>query len=161
MMEKKISRGVKIFAWLGIILNIVTFLSSLDCKTFFGCFKSFNKNFIFLIILYSILSSIIGIISSIGLLRLKEIMRKVGIVINSLDLIFGVPLFFLSLKDIKQYSYVTAASEITKGTIKLDVNSFSNSIFYLIIYVSCAMFGLSLFFIFFFTRPKIREQFKR
>ena len=159
-MEKKISKGVKIFAWLMIVLNIIMFLSALDYKTFFDCFRSFDKNFIILMIVYSILASIIGIIAGIGLLRLNEAMRKIGIVINSLDFLFGVPLFYFALRDIKQYSYAIVLSQGLEEIIKSDINSFANVIFYSIVFISYVTFGLNLLLIFFFTRPKVKEQFK-
>ncbi len=159
-MEKKMSKGVMIFAWLMIVLNIFILVSSLDYKTLFDCFNSFSKNFVISIILYSIASPVIGVVSGIGLLKASDLMRKMAIAINSLDLLLGIPLFYITLSDIKQYCYTIAYSQIAENAIKLDVNSFANGIYYSIVFVSCAIFGISLLFIFFFTRPKVKAQFK-
>lgn len=159
-MERKRSRGVTIFAWLMIILNIIVLLSSFDFKTMFECFKSFPRLLIWGMVFYGIISSLLGIFSGFGLLRLKDLARQIGIVINSIDLLFGLPVFFFSLNDIMQYSYNSAVSTIAKSPTGLDINMVTNSIFYSIIFMSWVLFILSLSFIYFFTRPKIKEQFK-
>lgn len=159
-MEKKASKGVKILAWSMIVLNIIMFLSVIDYKTFFDCFRSFSRNFIILMIAYSILASVVGIIAGIGLLKLSEAMRKTSIVINSLDFLLGVPLFYFALRDIRLYSYAVVLSQGLDEVIKSNINLLANSIFYSIIFISYLTFALNLLLIFFFTRPKVKEQFK-
>jgi hypothetical protein len=159
-MEKKRSKGVTIFAWLMIILNIFMLWFSLDFRAYFEGFKSWHKNFIIIIILYSILSAAIGIIVGIGLLKLKDIMRRIGIVINSLDLLFGIPLFSLSLNDLRQYSYSAVVYELAKKPANLSIDTLANIAFYVMVSMIVMTFGLSILFIYFFTRPKVKEQFK-
>mgnify|MGYP001575158177 CR=1 FL=1 len=159
-MEKKRSKGVTIFAWLMIILNTFMLLSFFDVKTMFECYKSFSKNFVIAIISYSILSALIGILVGFGLLKLKDTMRRIGIAINSMDLLLGIPLFFISLNDLKQYSYSVAVSETVKKSINLNIDTFANFVFYIGVFIIGIIFGLGLLFIFFFTRPKVKEQFK-
>lgn len=159
-MKKKMSKGAKVFAWLMIALNILILVSSLDYKTLFECFKSFSKNFVILMVVYSIASSGIGVVSGIGLLRASDLMRKIGIAVNSLDLLIGIPLFYITLSDVRQYCYTVAFSQMPESAVKLNINSFANSIYSVIVFSSYLMFALSLSFIFFFTRPKVKAQFK-
>lgn len=95
MEKNKPSRGVVIFGWIMIIINILVFLTVFNYKSSFDAYKSFPKNLIIAIVVYTIFSAIIGIIAGIGILKLKELMRKIVIFINSLDVLVSVPVFFL------------------------------------------------------------------
>jgi hypothetical protein len=154
------NKGIKIFAWLLIILNIFIFLLSLNFKSYFDCLRSFHKNFIIGVISYSILSSVAGIIVGLGLLRLKNVMRKIGIGINSLDLLLGILLFFISLSDVRQYSYTIAVSELAKRPIRTDVYTLANIIFYITVFANWIVLAINLLFVVFFTRPGVKQQFK-
>lgn len=158
-MEKRRSKGVTIFAWSLIILNIFTLLLSLNFKIFFNLYRSFNKTIVIGIILYSLFSMVVGIASGFGILKLKEIMRKIAIAINSLDVLFSIPLFLSSVDNLRQYSYLTAVAQAGKTTI-LSIDVMTNIFFYSAIFASLFYIFLSLLLIFFFTRPNVKEQFK-
>ena len=87
-------------------------------------------------------------------------MRRIGVTINSLDVLFGIPVYFLSINDIKQYIYTITASEVLKSTVPLDVDALANIGFYFIVFLIWIFIGLSVLFIYFFTRLKVKEQFK-
>ena len=159
-MEKKRSRGVTIFAWLSIIVNIFTLLTSLNFNTYFEMYKSFDKSIVMGIILISLFSIIVGIVAGFGILKLKEMMRKIVVVINSFDVLFGILLLLLSIDSFKQYAYSLAVAQVgTKGNV-LGIDTLTNIGFYTMIFVSLFYIAISLLFIFFFTRPKVKEQFK-
>lgn len=160
-MEKKRSKGITIFAWLLIILNIFTLLASLNFKIYFDLYKSFNKIFVIAIILYGLFSTIIGIISGFGILKLKEIMRKIAVAINVSDVLFTIILFFISLNEIWKFSYSVAASQLVgKSKMYLNVDTLAAIGFYSTMFVYVLYVGLSLLLIFFFNHPKVKEQFK-
>jgi len=159
-MEKKRSVGVTIFAWLLIIINGFNLPHSFDFHTSFELHKSLNKGVIITIISYTLLSAVIGFISGIGILKLKEMMRRLAVAINSLDIVFGILVLFLSANDIRQYAHSVALAQATNKPTILSVDTLTNVGFYAAMswYVFCI--GLSLLLIFFFTRPKVKEQFK-
>ena len=160
-METKRPKGITIFAWLLIILNIFTLLLSLNFKNTFDLYKSFNKIIIIAIILYGLFSTIIGIISGFGILRLKEIMRKIAVAISALDVLFTIIIIFMSSNEILKFSYSLAGSQLVgKSNMYYDADMVSAIGFYSMIFVYVLSAGLSLLFIFFFTRPKVIEQFK-
>ena len=160
-MEKKRSKGVTFFAWLIIILNIIGLLLQLNFKSSFDLLKSFNKNIVLVIILYGLLSAIIGIISGFGILKLKEIMRKIAVAINVGDVLYNTIIPIIAAKDIWQYSYSVAVQQLAgKSETFLSVDAITSIGFYSAISLYVFYVGLSLLFIFFFTRPKVKEQFK-
>jgi hypothetical protein len=160
MDDKKRSRAVVIFGWLMIIINAFVLLATFNTKSFFDVYKSFPNNFLIAMYAYSLISPIIGIIAGIGILKLKDLMRKVGIFINSLDILGGIPLFFLSIKDLQRYCYTVALSSAPSGVSQVNAGMIANISFYIVTILSWGFIGLSILFIYFFTRPKVREQFK-
>lgn len=159
-MGENASKGVRIFAWLLIILNFFIFVFSFNFKGTFDCLKSFHRNFVIAAIFYSLLSSLVGIMVGAGLLKLKNTARLSGIALNGLDLFIGTILFFLSLADVREYSYAMAVSEIAKSMTRLDIQTIFRVIFYSTIMMNWAVLGINLLFIYFFTRPAVRNQFK-
>ena len=155
-MEKKRSIGVTIFAWLIIIVSGLLLLGSFDFKAHTKLFQSFPKNLNICLFAYGIASLAIGVIAGIGLIRLKEIMRKVIVGINLLDVLSGIPVLLFSLNDIKQYAYRAAAE--TNSQVSIDV--LANIAFYIIICFAIFTIAFSMLIIYFFTRPKVKEQFK-
>jgi hypothetical protein len=161
-MGKKRSKGVTVFAWLLIVLNFLGLLAFLDFKSIFDLYKSFNKIFAITVISYGLFSTTIGIISGYGILKLKEIMRKIAVAINALDVISTIILLFITSNAIWNYSYSFAESQLAgKGKMHLNVDTAAAVGFYSAIFVNVLFIGLSLLNIFFFTRPKVKEQFKK
>lgn len=159
-MDKKGSRGVRILAWLLIILNALNILLSLDISKFFDIYKTFSKGAVIAIILYTLLSTILGVISGFGILKLKETMRRLAVIVNSLDVLLGIPLLFLSWDSYKQFAYSLAVAQAESGHNILSISALSDVTFKTIIVISLIYFVLSLLTVFFFTRPKVKEQFK-
>lgn len=160
MDNKKRSRTVAIFGWLMIIINAFVLLAVFDTKSFFDAYKSFPKNFLIAMYAYSLISPIVGIIAGIGILKLKDVMRKIGIFINSLDILAGIPLFFISAKDLQRYCYTAALSSAPSGVSQVNANMIANISFYIVTILSWGFIGLSILLIYFFTRPKVKAQFK-
>ncbi|MDD5679864.1 MAG: hypothetical protein PHI59_01305 [Candidatus Omnitrophica bacterium] len=159
-MEKKRSRGVTIFAWLLIGLNVITLLQSYNFKIYFDLYKSFDRSAVVAIILYTVLSAVIGIAAGFGILKLKEIMRKAAVLINALDVLFNVPLFFISADEIRRYSYSVAVAMAEKTPTSLNIDMLTNVGFYSAAFTNFFYTVLSLLLIFFLTRTKVKEQFQ-
>lgn len=159
-MERKRSRGVTVFAWLLIAVNALTFPSFLNFSEVFSLYDTFDKSIVMAIILYSLFSITAGIIAGFGILKLKEMMRKAAVVINLLDVVFGAPLLFVSTNSFRQYAYSTAVAQSgTRGSI-LSVDTLADIVFYTALFASLFYIAMSLLVVFFFTRPKVKEQFK-
>ncbi len=158
-MADKRSRGVTIFAWSIIIINILGLLHSFNFKSTASLHKSFNIIIVALIIAYTILSELIGIISGVGILKLKDSMRKLAIWINSLDIVFCVMLFIFSIKDFKDYAYSIAAAEVAKNPTPVSVDTLAGVGFYSVAFLFAIYLLINLLFIFFLTRPKVKGQF--
>lgn len=154
------SIGVTIFGWLIIILNIISFLSSLNYKSFFNLYKSFPANIIITFIVYSAISSIVCIIAGVGILKLKESMRKVAIFITTLDIFVAVTMSLLGAKDFQQYCYAQALLSAPRGASQEAINMLASISFYIITILNWGFIVLGILLIFFFTRPKVKEQFK-
>lgn len=140
-MDKKRSIGVTIFAIIGLIFSgILSFVTSLFY--IYGSFKAINDSFVLVrfgaitsqILLISFIQFFVAIgliIASLNLFKLKEWSRKLFLCLNTV-------LFFL----------VSALNpRITKFTKDSIIELAISSIYYLV-------------FIYFFTRPKVKEQFK-
>ncbi len=158
-MALKRSRGITIFAWVFIILNTFNLLNVFYFQTYFELHKSFNKATVVALFSIGMLSSVIGFITGIGILRLNNIMRRIAIIVNSLDILIAIPLYFLSVNDIKQYCHSIALTTVAQGPPIVNVNVLANIGFYAATLFYIFAVGLSSLFIFFLTRPKIKEQF--
>ncbi|MFH1889110.1 MAG: hypothetical protein ABH806_03360 [Candidatus Omnitrophota bacterium] len=159
-MEKKRSKGVLIFAWLMIIVNAYALLSSLNFqRNFFDIYLSFPKGLNIVLIAYSILASVIGVIAGFGILKLKEIMRRISVVINGVDILVGLPVLLFSLNDIREYTYSVAASLAATDPM-MPVYTLASVSFYTTVLLIMFSYCFNLLLIFFFTRPKVKEQFK-
>lgn len=155
----KRSKGVLLFAWLMIVVNVFTFLSALDIGSFFVYYASFPLAAVCFMIGYSFFSSVVGIIAGIGLLKLKETARKIGVFINVADLLVGLPAFILSFNSVREYTYAMTASQVPQGAPAIDVEMVATAAFDFVVAMNLAVFVLSGIFIFFFTRRKVKEQF--
>ncbi|MDD5020396.1 MAG: hypothetical protein PHH75_05955 [Candidatus Omnitrophica bacterium] len=158
-MDKKRSKGVTIFAWLMIVLNISFFLSSTDIRFYDACFRQFPKNVVFFIVTYSMVSALIGMMAGIGLLKLRPAARKIGIFINTTDLLIGIPLFSVSFDGVKKYVSDVVVSELIKTPVVVDIEMVLTIVWDVVVVWSLAVFVLSALFIFFFTRPAVKAQF--
>lgn len=160
MDNKKCSTGVAVFGWLMIIINAFLLLAALNIKGFFEAYKFLHKNFVIALYTYSIISAVTAIVAGIGILKLKEILRKIGVFINSLDVLQGIPLFFFTVKGLKEYFYTETISAMPPEVPQSATTMVANISFYFTVILIWGLIGLSILFIYFFTRPKVKEQFK-
>lgn len=159
-MGKKRSKGVTIFAWLMIITNAYALLSSFKFKAnFFDVYRSLPVAFNVTLIAYSIISAAIAVIAGTGILKLKEKMRVLGVAINAIDLFFGLAVLSVTLNDIREYTYSIAAS-VSATDPSIPVYALASASFYATVLLMLFAYGFNLLLIFFFTRPKVKEQFK-
>ena len=109
---------------------------------------------------YSIISVIIGFVAIIGILWLKDGMRKTAITINALDILFGLP-FFFCINGVKQSTYEIAEATIKEHSFRfISLDGLAKVEFFGALFSASGAMILSLIFIWFFTRPKVKEQFK-
>lgn len=160
-MDKKRSRGVTIFAWLLIILNAFALSNAFNFRISFELYKSFSKEAVIAVILYSMFSPVLGIICGFGILELKEVMRKAMVAINSLDILVSILVFSLSINDIREYAVSIVAGVTEKYPSPISIDALVNIGFSSVICVYLFYILLSLLVIFFFTRPKVKEQFRK
>ncbi len=159
MNEVKRFRGIAVLAWLMLIFSTASLLG-LDVRVFFSLYKFLPKSVVLSLYCYGVLAVTLGIIASIGILRLNESLRKVAVAINALDFLVGLP-FFLYLPSVRQSFYEIAGSVIGgRATPFLSVEGLARSEFYASVFGALAAMILNIIFIYYFTRPKVKEQFK-
>jgi len=157
--KKKRSKGVTIFVWLMLVVGVGTMLG-LDSKTFFATYKFLPQGMTLALYGYSIISVIVGFVSIIGILWLRDGMRKAAIVINALDVLSGLP-FFFCIKGLRQSTYEMAQTTIKEHSFQfMSLDELAKVEFYSTLISAFGVMILSLIFIWFFTRPKVKEQFK-
>ena len=130
-MNQKTSLGVTIFGWLAIILGAVSFLFNL--RTTFIYLKE-EGIFITLItfLIFCNIANVLQIIYGIGVLQLREWARKMAIIMSIVVLII-YPLLYLIFGIVLTY----------KNLIVMMIT-----------------LGFPIAIIYFFTRPRVKAQFK-
>ena len=156
----KRSKGITIFAWVILIISAITAPTLLDVKTIFDGYKHLPHTVAVGCYWFGVISTIIGFVATIGILRLKEAMRKIAISINILDALYGI-LFFFQLKGLKQSIYEMV---VAKGMLQKQLpNTFDDiaaQTFVVTVFSAAAGVIFKLLFIWYFTRTNIKEQFK-
>jgi hypothetical protein len=179
-MENKRSKGVTLFAWSVIILNVMT-LPFLKGWVDFSSF--FQKSLIITILLYSIIYAGTSIYPAVGVLRCKEASRKLLIIlafIGILDMAAFVPLnhkiIQKSMEVLRTDPKITQIISrqydalVSKGQVKivLSKEQFIKSFFEVAqtatYIVNAAVAVLFIFYgvcmIWFFSRPAVKTQFQ-
>ena len=155
-MEKKRSIGVTIFGILLILGALFQMLGSkLDVYKFM--FQPLPERIILIRYFISIILLILGVITGVGILRLKDIFRKIAIFIGFFTLytyIVEGPLF--AFKSMPKFVELQLAGLVSAGEIP-------ESIIYPVIWGSIIIsaiidFGFAVCLIYFFTRPQVKEQ---
>lgn len=175
-MEKERSKGVVFFAWLTIIINLVTLFSIGKIKESFSFLPNYG---LIMMVVYSAVFGSISILASFKVLQLKAWARKAMIilaVVGILDMIVFVPLTHISVSKIPQYAdsqfiekefnSLSAEARISLGITNQEeyalwlhkIGLIFGHIFAGILEYLVIIYGVSL--LIFFTRPKVREQFK-
>lgn len=134
-MQKKRSKGVTIFGWIFIILGSLPLLMIADALVrykYYDTLVTVHKSFAVLILAYIVGYGILLLILGIGLLKLKELARKAFLIFSCIILVISFIMFIM---------------DIVAGNI----GKIIGDIFRLAIFVSA---------FYFFTRPKVKEQFR-
>ena len=143
-MEEKRALGVKIFVWVCIILPIVYFLSIAFLLPIFIAPGAIPPRDLFLLFPLELLLISPFLLIGIGLLRFKNIARQILLVISFIIFIisFGsIIIFFIH--------FFSGHPFFVYGKDKMWFIGF------LLFFIG------SIFTIYYFTRPKIKEQFKK
>ena len=159
-MDGERSTGITVFGWLLVVLGVLMFFSTLDIRSQFEVYRSFPRGATIGLIVYGAISSIISVIAGRGVLKLKEVMRKVAVGINIVDLAIGIPVFPLSLPGLRRYAYEVLNRDPAVSGLNIDINILATCAFYFAVIISLALFVFSVLVIYFFTRPEVKEQFK-
>ena len=144
-MEKKRSKGVMVFGWILIlmVINVPLCLRQLFSEGYFN--EVFNRVLSSglmltvlqykLMLLWRVVVAILQVVAGILILRLNELGRKIILWISCIVL-FGVIPFFIVLIVINKYSLLRIMMEMILPVLINGV------------------------IIYFFTRPKVKEQFR-
>lgn len=155
-MERKRSKGVTVLGVLTIIFSL-TSIPAWNYKDFSTIYNSFPHFIILILFIYTILYVPLGIIAGIGILKLNNIARKLAITITAINLfIFVLTVFGLDgIKAFiqKEYQGVNLTNIIPEAT-------FLNICLGVIYFGFTIGFIYEIIYLYFFTRPKIKEQFK-
>ena len=162
----KRSKGVIFFAWSFILFNIFTLLTIGEFSKSYFFLSKFTLRIIFF---YALAYSLIGIFSGMNILGLKEFSRKLIIalaIIGILDMAVFAPL------NHKSFNYPQVVEkhcksmfEKTKSGLNMSKEEFiklATKISHVMAMAIEVIFTLYMFvIIFFFTRGKVKLQFRR
>ena len=180
-MENKRSTGVTIFAWLFIILAIFGLLSLMKSCVSATRVCAIDKGLVRTIL--SFLLSALSLVAGIFILGLKEWARKLVIILRAVAVIFVLVSWipFLNIARSNEFNTVMKKSiESAKQTQRQDIEklykpefqeekikqqdkalNMTASAMPIVLYsILFLTIGWNAIIIFFFTRPKVREQFK-
>jgi hypothetical protein len=165
-MERKRSKGVTFWGWAFIILSIIGLL---------GAIRPRSESYIYGIglQLFSVISSVAYLICGIFILKLNEIARKAAIILGIISII-SIPFYLapLTKKAISEDTYISQKKIIVeqikpehqqKALEDLARNrEMANKIVPIVIIILSGIPALifELIPIIFFTRAKVKEQFK-
>lgn len=164
-MEKKRSKGVTFWGWIFIIFAIIGLLSARSPQQLYGLG----------IVIYGVVSSLAYLICGIYILKLNEKARKAIIILGIISIVL-TPLLFKPMLNIpmpEDIIYDTKAKQRIMERLKPEyqqkaLEDLENSnkitrkvlpIIFIVIF-GVPMLILELAPIYFFTRPKVKEQFK-
>ena len=170
-MKKRRSKGVVIFAWSFIIFNAVGFFTA---GSPFKNFPSLSRLVLSIILLYIICYNIAGIIVGVNLLKQKEWSRRIIVILAILGIahmILFVPLKYITIEKQRsdprtiamleqQYDFMPEATRLRMNLSRGEFIDTSIKIGHVIMGISSlVLIVYVLLILFFFTRPKIKEQF--
>lgn len=164
-MKKKRSKGVTFWGWVFIIFNIIGLLGVIN--------PAYQKYYGVGILIIGIVSCVAYLICGIYILKLNEYARKAAIFLGIIS-VFSMPLLFKPVLNIPiSEDYDAKAKQRITEQLKPEyqqkaLENLEKSkelfrkalpiIFIVIFGVPCLIFELIP--IYFFTRPKVKEQFK-
>ncbi len=160
-MEKpKRMLGVVLLAWLMLLFGVAS-LAVLDVRVFFSLYKALPNGIVLSLYGYGVIAVGLAIIAGIGILRFKEKARKLALAVNLVDFLVGIPLFFYIPSIMRSFREMLASSGMPGRSIQfLNLEGLTRSEFYFIAIGVLTAIVLNLIFIYYFTRPNVKEQFK-
>ncbi len=175
-MERVRSKGVTILAWSLIVISIFMLL---QVGSYRRAYFFLTNTLLFAIIIYAVVFYVAAILAGISVLRLKEWARKLLLliaIVGIVDMFIFLPLNHRVVKELvntsefvenleKQYDSLSAEAKAKFAPTKqyyvriatnatLDVGNVVMGI------IEVIMVAYSLLLLFFFTRPRVREQFR-
>ena len=165
-MEKKRSKGVTFWGWVFIIFGIIGILGTIKPQQ---TIKLYGMGFF----LFGVVLSAANLITGIFVLKLNEIARKAVIFLGLISIIL-IPFWFSPvLKGSLNEDYVAKKRQYIIEKVKpeyqqralVDLEKINESTKRILPTIIIVLFGvpiliLELLPIIFFTRPKVKEQFK-
>ena len=159
-MENKRSKGVTIFAILLIVSALVGLAAVLDPETIKEQYRSLPESIVTIRYYISIIVVIGALVSGIGLFSLKNIFRKLTILVCSFGLYgYIIELPFILLKSIPSL-IEKKALEIVATTPGIPAEVHIKGLWVAIITFWTIDFLFLFCLLFYLTRPKVKEQFK-
>jgi hypothetical protein len=168
-MEKKRSRGVTLVGWLAIVMGIFGILGSISPRHYFAMMG--NRAFSYLGYAISMIFSVATLSCGIYILKLKTWARKLAIVLCAVSIITILIQYNpKQAKLIADQAYSQQEQTIReeykpeyqeKALERLRQAKLASDKIFPIFFFSTAAFavGLNLLIVYFFTRPKVKEQF--
>ncbi len=166
-MEKKRSKGVTFWGWIFIISAIIGILSAINPQRQVRLFGS-------VIVAFGVITSLAYLICGIFILKLNDNARKMAIALGIISVIV-IPFYFkpiLSMPNSNAY-YAKAKQRITEQMkpeyqqkALEDLEKSKGVVGQVVPIIFIVIFGvpmllLELVPIYFFTRPKVKEQFEK
>ncbi len=169
-MDKKRSKGVTFWGWVFIVASIIGLLQLIN---FQWQIKTYGIGLLF----FSVITALVYLVCGIFLLKLKENARKVAIILGIIS-ILSIPAYIklaLNAADFKKYEkyhYTKSEQRIVeqmkpeyqqKALENLQKSKEAVKIALPVIFIIIFGVPISIFElipIYFFTRPKVKEQFK-
>ncbi|MFH1458645.1 MAG: hypothetical protein ABIG31_05755 [Candidatus Omnitrophota bacterium] len=171
-MEKKRSKGVTFWAWFFIVSNLIELLPVINLKQQLTTYNNIVPIYHIVMLFFTVVISLASIICGIYLLRLNDYARKSVIVLGITSIIL-MPFFLMSgLKQInsgdlfEKQKQVSMEQNKSESLQKVWEDLERSKEFFRIVFsiLAIVVFGLRLIFIlipiYFFTRPKVKEQFR-
>ncbi len=147
MTDKKRSKGVTIFALLSFLGFFVSILNALTLRNRLIAYETTHfilpNSYYYVVQTYHIISAILCLIAGIGLWRLLKWVRMFNIVISILFFIYGIIFYLLYTRPYTIPYFI----KTNRPTYFLYIGPIIGFLWVLII-------------IYFFTRPKVKEQFR-
>lgn len=157
-MEKKRSVGVIVFGIL-LILSSLFNITGLNINGHRFLLQPLSNALIVASFIISAIALVAGIISGIGVFFLKDIFRKIALFVGGYTIFTYFVLGPLTFKNIPAFIDMNVNEMISTAPVLSE--STASAIIWSITSIGLVVdFGFALCLVYFFTRPKVKEQFK-
>jgi len=145
-MEKKISTGVILFAWLYLLSGLGCIAGIIVLKSKLAAYPGlYPSSYYYVAQFHNVIGSILYLVAGIGLLKLLKWARMFTIVINILFSIFSSITFFIYTRPYLIPYFMRLNRN--KSALLTNIGQIM-------------VYAWLLLVIYYFTRPKVKEQFK-